>query len=576
MNSPTPLRSSCPRCAAPPEAGDRFCIHCGGSLMHGTGRARSSAPLSAAHQCPACRSEVRAEDRFCVHCGNPLVASASQPTREPAANRYAPVCERCRSTLLQGDRFCIACGASTGSASAAAANTGASLAREERESARRHSPVIASAAFMLVIAGGAGAVWMAGSGDPPDEPSTRTPSTSASPGTVDESPVVEDPAEGAGSAQPDGPDEMVIPDPQLVDVSTLVGGETEVVDLIYADLTGTPPAEIIVHSQVAHQAAAGYEFDLPVIEVFQWSSREWTKVFDSTSDALRADHPLTTGEYAVRVDALAAVKFDANLPFKLVLGLYTVPGATAGPFEVMVLSFEPDPHLRFFDSTERGGSLIVDGSTIVLEAGSYRHGHAGCCPAERRTAVIGAIDQGTIDILSEQFERTCTGSFAWEHTAPEWDQDELPIEVAQVRDAIAAAAHACDYDQLDELASYAHFYFDLEQDAPEFAHRSPAQYWRALEGSLWESSSIQGPLGYMIRTLALPHCLPEHAGEVPNYIWPSVGCTSDPNDPAWDELYPVFDDRLVDFMRYDVGRWSGPSLGISSDGTWVWYLDDGS
>ncbi len=56
-----PLRSVCPRCAAPTRASAGYCPQCGAALRPG---------------CPKCRRPARAGDRFCEACGTALAQGA--------------------------------------------------------------------------------------------------------------------------------------------------------------------------------------------------------------------------------------------------------------------------------------------------------------------------------------------------------------------------------------------------------------------------------------------------------------------------------------------------------------------
>lgn len=52
--------------------------------------------------CPACGKRYQAGDRFCVHCGGGL------PQAQAAAGKLA--CPSCNAAMRQGDRFCAKCG----------------------------------------------------------------------------------------------------------------------------------------------------------------------------------------------------------------------------------------------------------------------------------------------------------------------------------------------------------------------------------------------------------------------------------------------------------------------------------
>ena len=56
---------SCPACGQGYEAGDRFCVRCGGALP----QAENPAPVPV---CPSCGAAVREGDEFCAKCGHSI------------------------------------------------------------------------------------------------------------------------------------------------------------------------------------------------------------------------------------------------------------------------------------------------------------------------------------------------------------------------------------------------------------------------------------------------------------------------------------------------------------------------
>jgi hypothetical protein len=62
-------------------------------------------------QCPACGQSYQAGDSFCVRCGGTL------PQSQPAAG--ASVCPSCGATTREGDQFCAKCGYVVGAEEAA-------------------------------------------------------------------------------------------------------------------------------------------------------------------------------------------------------------------------------------------------------------------------------------------------------------------------------------------------------------------------------------------------------------------------------------------------------------------------
>jgi predicted amidophosphoribosyltransferase len=58
---------SCPACGQGYQAGDQFCVRCGGAL--------SQPELgSSGLVCPSCGAAIHEGDRFCARCGHPMTA----------------------------------------------------------------------------------------------------------------------------------------------------------------------------------------------------------------------------------------------------------------------------------------------------------------------------------------------------------------------------------------------------------------------------------------------------------------------------------------------------------------------
>jgi predicted nucleic acid-binding Zn ribbon protein len=58
---------SCPACGQGYQAGDRFCVRCGGALSQP--QAASSGLV-----CPSCGAAIHEGDRFCARCGHRMTA----------------------------------------------------------------------------------------------------------------------------------------------------------------------------------------------------------------------------------------------------------------------------------------------------------------------------------------------------------------------------------------------------------------------------------------------------------------------------------------------------------------------
>lgn len=58
---------ACPSCGAAYQAGDRFCVGCGGKLP-------GSEASPTGRTCPACQAPIQMDDSFCPKCGTAIPA----------------------------------------------------------------------------------------------------------------------------------------------------------------------------------------------------------------------------------------------------------------------------------------------------------------------------------------------------------------------------------------------------------------------------------------------------------------------------------------------------------------------
>lgn len=145
-------------------------------------------------------------------------------------------------------------------------------------------------------------------------------------------------------------------------------------------------------------------------------------------------------------------------------------------------------------------------------------------------------------------------------TLPEQD---LPPAVADVRERVFAAAVACDYDALEEIA--------LEQgEGFTFSFGSgtdASEYWRSVEES---SAEEPKPMRALATILTIPHA----RNETGSYAWPSA-YEQTPTDEDWQA---VVDAGL--YSQAEVEQMQGPTstgyLGyrtaITPDGDWQFFV----
>lgn len=143
-------------------------------------------------------------------------------------------------------------------------------------------------------------------------------------------------------------------------------------------------------------------------------------------------------------------------------------------------------------------------------------------------------------------------------TLPEQD---LPPEVADVRERIFGAAVACDYESLEEIAleKGAGFTFTYGEGT------SAAEYWRMLEES---STDEPKPL----RTLATILTLPYTRNESGSYAWPTAYQES-PSEADWQALVDagLYTQEQIDSMKAG-GSYLGYRTAITADGDWQFFV----
>lgn len=135
-------------------------------------------------------------------------------------------------------------------------------------------------------------------------------------------------------------------------------------------------------------------------------------------------------------------------------------------------------------------------------------------------------------------------------------EDGLPDAVATLRDRIAAAAVACDYDSLQELA--------LEGDtgftASYGSETSAADHWRG------EEERGGKPLAKLIQVLATPF----GRNEANFYAWPSA-YTESPTEAQWQSLEGIYShDEIASFK--ELGSYLGYRVGITPAGDWQFFV----
>ena len=158
-----------------------------------------------------------------------------------------------------------------------------------------------------------------------------------------------------------------------------------------------------------------------------------------------------------------------------------------------------------------------------------------------------------------------TGPCSAEGLEPPAPDLDLPEQIEATRQAIAAAAIACDWDALGALIDPTNFRYSFG------GGNDPITFWQEAEAAIGNE-----PMRYLVETLKLNWVLdqPPPEAEVPDsYIWP------DAFPMIWDDvtpemreaLRPLYDDQ--DFEGFaNIGGFAGYRLAIDEDGNWLYFV----
>lgn len=179
-----------------------------------------------------------------------------------------------------------------------------------------------------------------------------------------------------------------VPDATEVPLRRLLARGTELMDVVYPELDGSAPREIVLASSNDPTDPFSSRF----VDVFTWRGGRWRKVLDATEfRSPGARRVLLDPELSgVELAFLEGVDFFGDGSSELVVGVQHY-GASSGPLDVSVLEFAGgEVRERFFTQTTSGGELDRNGNTIVLTSGSYTPADPHCCPSFTATETIAA------------------------------------------------------------------------------------------------------------------------------------------------------------------------------------------
>ena len=138
-------------------------------------------------------------------------------------------------------------------------------------------------------------------------------------------------------------------------------------------------------------------------------------------------------------------------------------------------------------------------------------------------------------------------------------RQELPEPVASVRERIFAAAIACDFDSLQQIALEQGEGFTFSYGA----ETSAADYWRGLE------ESGETPMLDLVRIISIPYT----RNETGSYAWPSAYDEA-PADEDWQALVDagLYTQAEVDEMKAQNTGYLGWRTAITAEGDWQFFV----
>ena len=143
-------------------------------------------------------------------------------------------------------------------------------------------------------------------------------------------------------------------------------------------------------------------------------------------------------------------------------------------------------------------------------------------------------------------------------------EQELPAAVADVRERVFAAAAACDYETLEEIALERGEGFTFSYGGTE----SAAAFWRERE----EAGAAE-PEPKPMRALTAILSLPYTRNESGSYAWPTAYQES-PSDADWQAIVDagLYTQEQVDQMKAGGTGYLGYRTAITADGDWQFFV----
>ena len=296
--------------------------------------------------------------------------SRMRSTWERQAADTSRTCVKCGSRIRGSARYCQACGTEQPAALGEKAEPGPVSPRQEMAHPRSWLSIIAAVFLAGLVLGGGAAVLFTRSASE-DQPRERTPTEPAS------SPLT--------------------PSAEAVDVEDLIRTNARIERVLYGDLDEEPPDEILVHS-----TSPSEDGSTTYVEVFAWNGPGWARVFDASETQYLPDGtPFTPVPQNDQVDHIVGpvglVDFHSDGAPEIVLAV-TAVDTFGGPLTVYVLRWDgADIIALHTETTTRGGTVTLLGTSVRIVTGHYEDSDPLCCPSGEERIVIGGWDIGVIE-----------------------------------------------------------------------------------------------------------------------------------------------------------------------------------
>ena len=202
--------------------------------------------------------------------------------------------------------------------------------------------------------------------------------------------------------------------------------------------------------------------------------------------------------------------------------------------------------------------LLVPGAALVLALAGCGAGGSDEAAGPAPITVTETITQPQPAESEPEPEEGCSTA----GLRPTLPGQDLPAEVAEVRQRVFDAAVACDYQTLEQIALERGEGFTFSFGGGE----SAAAFWRETEE---EGSSQPLPMRALVTILALPYT----RNEAGSYAWPTAYDES-PEEADWQALVDagLYSAEDVELMQTSGTGYLGYRTAITPDGDWQFFV----